>query len=272
MQALRDLPFPAVMGVINVTPDSFSDAGLYADPDAAVRHGVRLVADGADLLDVGGESTRPGSDPVSAAEEIDRVLPVVRRLRNEVPVPISIDTMKSEVAGEALAAGASMVNDVSALRHDPLMAGVIAHAGACVCLMHMKGTPKTMQVDPRYDDVVAEVGAFLGERARVALAAGITAERICVDPGIGFGKTLEHNIRLLRELGSLVELGYPVLVGVSRKRFLGAITGRDESHRLAGTVGANVAALERGASIFRVHDVRPNRDALDVAAAIVGAG
>jgi dihydropteroate synthase len=257
---------PAVMGVVNVTPDSFSDGGLYLDPATAIAHGRQLAAEGADILDVGGESTRPGSDPVSAEVELDRVLPVIEGLREAGAV--SVDTMKAEVARRALAAGASFVNDVTALRHDPDMAGVIADAGVPVCLMHMLGTPKTMQQDPRYGDVVAEVSEFLLERAAAAEAAGVSRDQICLDPGIGFGKTLEHNLELLAHLDRLAGLGYPLLIAVSRKRFLGAITGRDEADRLAATIAANVAALERGAWMFRVHDVRPNREALDVCARI----
>jgi dihydropteroate synthase len=266
---LRDrFPTPAVMGVVNVTPDSFSDGGLYLDPAAAIARGRELAAEGADLLDVGGESTRPGSDPVSAGVELDRVLPVIEGLVGAGAAPVSVDTMKAEVARQALAAGASFVNDVTALRHDPEMAGVIAEAGVPVCLMHMLGTPKTMQQDPRYQDVVAEVSEFLLERAAAAEAAGVPRDLICLDPGIGFGKTLDHNLELLAHLERLAGLGYPLLIAVSRKRFLGAITGRGEADRLAATIAANVAALERGAWMFRVHDVRPNREALDVCARI----
>jgi len=269
MRGLRErFSAPAVMGVVNVTPDSFSDGGLYLDPGAAIAHGVQLAEEGADILDVGGESTRPGSDPVAAELELGRVLPVIEGLVEAGAGPVSIDTMKADVARRALAAGASFVNDVTALRHDPDIAGVIADAGVPVCLMHMLGTPKTMQQDPRYQDVVAEVGEFLLERAGAAEAAGVRRDLICLDPGIGFGKTLEHNLQLLAHLDRLAGLGYPLLIAVSRKRFLGAITGRDETHRLAATIAANVAALERGAWMFRVHDVRPNREALDVCARI----
>jgi dihydropteroate synthase len=257
------------MGVLNVTPDSFSDAGVFLDAGAAVEHGLLMVEQGADIVDVGGESTRPGADAVPADEEMRRVLPVVERLA-AAGVTVSIDTMKAVVAEAALAAGAAMVNDVTALRHDDRMAEVVASSGAALCLMHMKGEPKTMQLDPHYDDVVSEVTAFLRERVGAAVAAGIAEDRLCVDPGIGFGKTLEHNILLLRHLSTVVEIGRPVAVGTSRKRFLGALTGRDRPQRTAGTVASNVAALLEGASIFRVHDVRENRDALDVAAAIIG--
>ena len=218
-------PPPAVMGVINVTPDSFSDGGEYLDPGTAVARGVALAAEGADVLDVGGESTRPGSDPVPADVELARVLAVIRGLREATDVPVSIDTTKSVVAEAAIAAGASFVNDVSAMRVDPRMAEVVASAGVPVCLMHMRGDPKTMQDDPRYDDVVAEVAAFLAERVQAAKDAGIADEAICIDPGIGFGKTGEHNLSLLRHLDAIVAVGPPVVIGVSRKRFLGSIIG-----------------------------------------------
>jgi len=259
------------MGVVNVTPDSFSDGGRFLDEDAAIAQGLELAALGANLIDVGGESTRPGSDPVSLEEELQRVLPVVRGLAERTNVPISIDTMKAEVARQAIEAGASFVNDVSALRHDPDMASVVAAAGVPLCLMHMQGTPKTMQDDPRYADVVGEVAEFLLERAHHAERCGIRRELICIDPGIGFGKTMEHNLVLLHELDSLVQLGYPVLVAVSRKRFIGQITGRAEPDRVAGTIAANLEAYARGAWMFRVHDAGPAREALDVAAAITRA-
>jgi dihydropteroate synthase len=259
---------PAVMGVINVTPDSFSDGGDYLDPTAAITHGLDLAAQGAVLIDIGGESTRPGAQQVPLDEELARVIPVIEGLVQRTPVPISIDTMKAEVARQALRAGASFVNDVSALRHDSEMAGVVAAAACPVCLMHMQGTPRTMQEDPRYADVTAEVAEFLLERARHAEANGIRREMICLDPGIGFGKTMDHNLTLLRDLGQIVTLGYPVLIAVSRKRFLGQITGRAERERTAGTIAANLEAFGRGAWMFRVHDVGPVREALDVAAAI----
>jgi dihydropteroate synthase len=267
-------PAPAVMGIVNVTPDSFSDGGRFLAPDDAIAHGLRLVAEGADLLDVGGESTRPGSDPVRADVELARVLPVIEALAARAGVPISIDTTKASVARAALAAGASMVNDVSAFRGDPDMAAVVAEAGVAVCLMHMLGRPKTMQDDPRYDDVVSEVAAFLAERARAAEAAGVDRACICVDPGFGFGKTADHNLALLRRLDAIAAVGYPVLVGVSRKRFVGALARSerfDDAARVAGTVAANVAAFARGGWMFRVHDVLPNRAGLAVAAAVGGA-
>ena len=266
----RRFPPPAVMGVINVTPDSFSDGGDYFDPAAAIAHGLELVEQGAVLIDIGGESTRPGATQVSPDDELARVIPVIEGLVARTPVPISIDTMKAEVARRALDAGASFVNDVSALRHDPEMVRVVAVAGVPVCLMHMQGTPRTMQDDPSYADVTGEVAEFLLERARFAEAAGVSRELICIDPGIGFGKTMEHNLTLLRELDTIVALGYPVLIAVSRKRFLGQITGRAERQRTAGTIAANLEAFGRGAWMFRVHDAGPVREALDVAAAIRG--
>jgi dihydropteroate synthase len=229
-----------------------------------------MAAEGADLVDVGGESTRPGADPVSAEEELRRVMPVVEVLAVEGGIPVSIDTSKAVVARAAIAAGASFVNDVTALRGDAGMAAVVAEAGADVCLLHMQGEPRTMQEDPRYDDVVAEVKAFLEERLAFAVGAGIPEERVWLDPGIGFGKTLAHNLELLRRLDEIVALGRPVVIGASRKRFIGTLTGRPEPDRAAGTVAANVLAFERGAHMFRVHDVAPTRDALAVASATVG--
>jgi dihydropteroate synthase len=267
---VTSLPRPAVMGVLNVTPDSFSDGGLYLDPAAAVAHGEQLAADGADLIDVGGESTRPGAEPVPADEEIRRVVPVIERLAQKVSVPISIDTTKVAVARAAIAAGASFVNDVSALRLDQGMAALVAESGVDVCLMHMKGEPKTMQDDPRYADVVSEVKAFLEERLAFAVAEGIPLQRLWLDPGIGFGKTVEHNLELLRRLDEIVAIGRPVVVGASRKRFIGTLTGRSEAGRLAGSLTAAVLAFERGASMLRVHDVQETRDALAVAGPVGG--
>ena len=258
------------MGVLNVTPDSFSDGGAFLQPADAVAHAEQMVAEGADLVDVGGESTRPGAAPVDVAEELRRVTPVIEALASHGGVPISIDTSKAAVARAATGAGALFVNDVTALRGDPGMAGVVADSGAEVCLVHMLGEPRTMQNDPRYDDVVAEVAVFLEERLAFAVAAGIAEDRIWLDPGIGFGKTLEHNLELLRRLGEIVALGRPVVIGASRKRFLGAITGRPEPERIAGTVAANVLAFAQGAHMFRVHDVAATRDALLVASATVG--
>ncbi len=251
-----------VMGVVNVTPDSFSDGGLYLEPTAAIEHGRQLAAEGAVMLDIGGESTRPGAAPVAADEELSRVEPVIRALAGAaLGAQISVDTSKAAVAEAALHAGATM---------DPEMAGVIAARQADCCLMHMLGTPRTMQDDPRYADVVSEVKAFLEERASFAVAAGIAEARILVDPGIGFGKTPAHNLELLRRLDELAELGFPLLIGTSRKSFLGRLTGRSHpEQRLAGTIASCVMAFERGASVFRVHDVAPVYDALNVAAATV---
>jgi dihydropteroate synthase len=269
--AWHDAPF-ALMGVINVTPDSFSDGGLYLDADAAIRHGLRLQAEGADILDVGGASTRPGAEPVAPRVERERVVPVISGLREAgVAAQISIDTYSAEVAAAALDAGATLVNDITALRRDPDMGALVAARGADLCLMHMQGDPRTMQVDPRYDDVVGEVRAFLAEGVAAATTAGVDADRILIDPGIGFGKTLEHNLQLLAGLAELTTIGPPVLVGTSRKSFLGRMTGRGVDERLPGTIATNVLALERGVRVFRVHDVAPIRDALQVAAATVAA-
>ncbi len=260
-------PRPAVMGIVNVTPDSFSDGGLHLDPAAAAATGRRLLEEGAALVDVGGESTRPGSEGVSADEELRRVVPVLEALAG---LPVSVDTTRAEVARRALELGAELVNDVTALRADPELAGVVADAGAYLCLMHMLGEPRTMQDDPRYGDVVSEVAAFLEERLAFAVSAGIPEERICLDPGFGFGKTAAHNLELLRRLDELTALGRPLLVGLSRKRTLGRLLGDPDASvgSDAASVGAAVAAFDRGAAIFRVHDVRSHVEALTVAAAI----
>jgi dihydropteroate synthase len=261
-----------IMGVVNVTPDSFSDGGQYLDRAAAIAHGLELEAEGAAILDVGGESTRPGAASVPEDEELRRVIPVIEGLiASGCRAQISIDTSKSGVAARALAVGAALVNDVTAFRGDPEIAAVVAEAEADCCLMHMLGTPRTMQDDPRYDDVVGDVKAFLEERMGFAIAHGIAEDRIMLDPGIGFGKTVEHNLELVRRLGELVELGRPVVIGTSRKSFLGKITGREVDDRVAATVATNVLAYERGARVFRVHDVAPVRDALTVTAATVTA-
>jgi dihydropteroate synthase len=272
-----------LMGVVNVTPDSFSDGGEFLSAEAAIAHALTLVGEGAAILDIGGESTRPGAQPVAAEEELRRVLPVLEGLTRAFsgasdPPQISIDTSKAVVARAALAAGATLANDVSAFRADPEMAAVVADSGAECCLMHMLGEPRTMQEDPRYRDVVEEVTEFLAERVEFAVAAGVARERIMVDPGIGFGKTDVHNLELLHRLEELTVLGLPIVIGTSRKGFLGRIlaraAGRAEpvpvAERLAGTVASNVLAYERGASVFRVHDVAPVRDALAVAAATLG--
>jgi dihydropteroate synthase len=260
------------MGIVNATPDSFSDGGRYLDASAAIAHARQLEADGAAILDLGGESTRPGAEPVAAEEERRRVVPVIEALSaGGSGAQLSIDTIKLDVARAAVDAGATYVNDVTAFRHDPAMAAFVAERGLDCCLMHMRGEPRTMQADPVYDDVVSDVKAFLEERLAFAVAEGIPEERIQLDPGIGFGKTGEHNLQLLARLDELVALGRPVLVGVSRKTFLGRITGRDVDDRLAATIAANVLAFAKGAQIFRVHDVAPLRDALAVAAATVRA-
>jgi dihydropteroate synthase len=272
------------MGVVNVTPDSFSDGGRFLDAEAAMAHGRELVAQGADILDIGGESTRPGAEPVSEEEELRRVIPVIEGLAafdwDPARPQISIDTSKAKVAQAALGRGASLVNDVSAFRADPEMAGVVAGSGAECCLMHMLGEPRTMQRagGPRYEDVVDEVKAFLEERMKFAVGAGVSEERIMLDPGIGFGKTVAHNLELLRRLDELTALGRPLVIGTSRKSFLGRIAADvaglveplDAHHRLAGTIATNVLALERGASVFRVHDVGRVREALAVATATLG--
>jgi dihydropteroate synthase len=261
---------PVVMGVVNVTPDSFSDGGLYLDVAAAVAHGLDLESEGAAILDVGGESTRPGAEPVSEEEELRRVVPVIEGLRAAgAQARISVDTSKAAVAAAALDAGATIVNDVTALRGDDAMVGVVAERGAECCLMHMLGEPRTMQQNPHYDEVVSEVKDFLEARMAFAVAHGVAEERILLDPGIGFGKTYVHNLELLARLPELVELGRPVVIGTSRKSFLGRLTGRPVQDRVAATIATNVIAYERGAHIFRVHDVAPVHDALLIAAATV---
>ncbi len=247
---------PLVMGILNVTPDSFSDGGRFLDPAAAVARARAMVQEGAQLIDIGGESTRPGAPPVSLDEELHRVLPVIRGLAGVVRVPLSIDTSKAEVARQAIAAGATIVNDVTALRGDPAMADVVASLDVSVILMHMRGTPHTMQRAPRYREVVADVAAFLGEAARNAQARGIARERILLDPGLGFGKTVRHNMALLRELGRVVALGFPVVIGPSRKRFIGETLDAPVDDRLAGTLACVAAAQDAGAHIVRVHDVK----------------
>jgi dihydropteroate synthase len=260
-----------LMGILNVTPDSFSEGGRFLTGEAAAAHGRELIAQGAEILDVGGESTRPGAEPVGADEESERVQPVVAALAG-AGAQISIDTSKLAVAERALGAGASLVNDVTAFRGEPALAGLVAERGADCCLVHMRGEPRTMQREPRYDDVVSEVKAFLAERLEFALAEGIAEERVMLDPGIGFGKAVEHNLELLRRLPELLDLGRPLVIGTSRKGFLGRLapSSPGPEARLPGTIATNVMAFERGASVFRVHDVAPVRDALAVAAATLG--
>ena len=261
-----------LMGVVNVTPDSFSDGGRYFDAGKAVARGLELAAEGADILDVGGESTRPGSLPVPEAEELRRVVPVIEALRKQAAILLSVDTTKAAVARAALDAGADIVNDTSAFRFDPAMAGEVARSGAGVILMHMKGTPLTMQDSPRYEDLLGEVGAFLDDRLRLAEAAGIPRERAIIDPGIGFGKTFEDNLILLRRQRVFHALGRPLLLGFSRKAFLGRILGAPPGERLEGTIAAAVLSVERGAHILRVHDVGPVARAVRSAEAMLGIG
>lgn len=258
---------PRVMGIVNVTPDSFSDGGQYSQTSLAVAHALSLVAQGADILDIGGESTRPNATPVSLDEELSRVVPVIEALTKQVNVPISIDTYKPAVMQAALAAGASIVNDVRALQEEGALA-IVAHSQAGVCLMHMQGTPQTMQLNPSYQDVVSDVRAFLAQRLQACRDAGIDASRIVLDPGFGFGKTREHNIRLIQQLEALHSLGQPLLVGLSRKSVLGQVTGNDVDARLHASVAAAVISAMKGASIVRVHDVKATVEALKVVAAI----
>ncbi len=259
---------PLVMGILNVTPDSFSDGGRYLDVEAAVRRGLEMVEEGADIIDVGGESTRPGASAVDRDEETRRVVSVVDALSAQTDALLSADTMKADVARAAVDAGAHIVNDVSAMTGDPAMADVVAESGAGVALMHMRGTPRTMQRDPRYDDVVGEVAAYLAERVGAAERAGIHRDAVVVDPGIGFGKTVEHNVALLAGLDRIGACGRPVLVGLSRKSFLGALTGREVGSRLAGSLAALTFCVLRGAHVMRVHDVRESYDAIRVVRAL----
>jgi dihydropteroate synthase len=251
-----------IMGILNVTPDSFSDGGQFLDPGAAIEHAKAMVRDGADIIDIGGESSRPGSDPVSVEEEKRRVLPVIKRLAKELDAPLSIDTYKSEVAREALDAGACLVNDISGLRFSPDMAAIVAERKASVVVMHIKGTPKTMQKAPRYKNVVREVMDQLRAQTAMARKAGVPKDRILVDPGIGFGKTVDHNCELIAEVGQLRKLGYPVLIGTSRKTFIGKILGTDVDDRLEGTLASNIVAVMGGVDFVRVHDVKETKRAL----------
>jgi dihydropteroate synthase len=272
MSSEREHSAFTIMGVVNVTPDSFSDGGHYLDTEAAITHGLELQRQGADILDIGGESTRPGAAPVGLEEERRRVLPVIEGLiARGADARVSVDTSKAALAESAVQAGAGLVNDVTALRGDPAMAELVARTGVDCCLMHMLGEPRTMQVDPRYDDVVSEVKAFLEERMAYAVDQGVAEERIMLDPGIGFGKTLQHNLELLRRLDELVAIGRPLVIGTSRKTFLGRLTGREVGQRIAATIATNVLAYLQGARVFRVHDVAPIHDALTVTAATVTA-
>lgn len=269
-----------IMGIVNVTPDSFSDGGRFLRHEAAVAQGLRLAAEGADILDVGGESTRPFSDPVSTEEELARVIPVIKALARQTPVPVSIDTMKAAVAREAIAAGAAMVNDISALRHDPQMAETVARAGVPLILMHMLGTPKTMQQAPHYDDLFGQISAFLAEAMDRARGAGVPADRLIVDPGIGFGKTVSHNLALIREVRRFAALDAPVLIGPSRKAFIRRLLSDDPAAPLSpedpavahGTLAASTAAILSGAHLLRVHEVAPARAAARIADALMEKG
>lgn len=263
-----DMTRPHVMGIVNVTPDSFSDGGKYSSVDLAVEHALQLIAEGADILDIGGESTRPGADPVSLDEELRRVIPVIEALSKVTTVPISIDTYKPEVMRAAIQAGADIVNDICALREDGALE-IVANSNAGVCLMHMQGIPQTMQINPQYTDVVAEVKQFLADRVEACLVHGIARARIMLDPGFGFGKTTAHNVALIQHLGSFVELGFPLLVGLSRKSVLGRIAGGDEQQRLHAGLAASVISVMKGAKIVRVHDVKATVDALKVVAAVM---
>lgn len=264
---IKDLGRPMVMGILNITPDSFADGGRWLNADDALRHGISMAAAGAELIDLGGESTRPGAEPVSVQEEMDRVIPLIGRLRGEIKVPISIDTSKPEVMREAVNAGAGMINDVCALQNDGAMEAAAA-LQVPVCLMHMLGRPRDMQKAPVYSDVVAEVSGFLLSRAEAAQTAGIPASAIVLDPGFGFGKSLQHNLDLFHAIPRLCALGYPILVGLSRKTMLGTITGKPAHERLAASVSAALLAAQAGASILRVHDVGETVDALKTALAL----
>ncbi len=262
-QILQRSKIPLLMGILNVTPDSFSDGGQYTAVEAAVQHALQLVEAGADIIDVGGESTRPRAAPVTLEEELRRTIPVIEAITAMTSVPVSIDTTKAEVASQALAAGALIVNDISGLTFDPQMASVCSSSGAAVCAMHMVGNPQTMQDDPHYDDVVAEVTVFLQTQLSMATAAGIPPERVCLDPGIGFGKTAEHNLLLMQAVGRMRDtLRRPLLIGHSRKRFLSKLLGRPLEERLSGTTGVSIALAENGADVLRIHDVQATRDAL----------
>lgn len=264
---------PLLMGIVNVTPDSFSDGGRFFDSDAAIEHGLKLARDGADILDIGGESTRPYSTPVDPQEELRRVIPVVEAMSERIEIPISIDTSKAEVAAKAIAAGAEIVNDVTGLEGDPGMADVAIQSGVAVCAMHMQGTPQTMQDDPRYDDVVEDIFQYLRQRRDALLDAGIEGDRICLDPGIGFGKTHEHNVTLLAACSRYHDLGCPLLVGPSRKAFIGKLLGDKPADRTAGTIGVGLALARQGVQILRVHDVLELKQALtlfDAAGGITG--
>ena len=258
-----------IMGILNITPDSFSDGGLYFEKDKAIKHGLRMISDGADIIDIGGESTRPGSDPVPAEEEIRRIIPVIKGLRKRTKSLISVDTSKSEVALAAIAEGADIINDISALRNDPKMISVVAQSGVPVILMHMKGTPKTMQNDPRYENVLLEIKSFLEKKIKQAIANGIEREKIIIDPGIGFGKRFEDNLTLIRNLNEFTTLDQPILVGISRKSFIGKILDLPPGEREEGTLASAIISVIQGAHILRVHEVAPVKRAILVAETIL---
>jgi len=267
-QTLRLGSRPLMMGILNVTPDSFSDGGAYVTVEQALHHARQMQAEGADIIDIGAESSRPGAQPIDESEELRRLIPVLEAVHSEVPLPISIDTTKAAVAGRAIQAGAAIVNDISAFRGDPLMAALVAETGAAVVLMHMQGTPQTMQKAPRYQDVTDEVSSFLCERTQAAITQGIRRSQIILDPGFGFGKLQEHNLQLLADFTRLMDLGYPMLVGLSRKQFIGALVQQPVQNRGYGTAGAIAVAVLKGAHIIRVHDVRSMRDTVSVVSAI----
>ncbi|MCQ9206327.1 MAG: dihydropteroate synthase [Omnitrophica bacterium] len=261
-----------IMGILNRTPDSFSDGGNFTDDTAAIRHAEMMARDGADIIDVGGESTRPGSEPVGLQEELDRTIPIIERIAGEIDIPVSIDTSKHEVALHAIRAGATMVNDVTGLRYDPAMAGVISRHDVAVSVMHMQGTPKNMQESPNYRDLMGEVSDGLRESIDIALARGIQPDKIIVDPGIGFGKTVAHNLSIIRGLKEIEALGFPILIGVSRKSFIGSLLGCGTSRRLAGSLSASVIAIANGADILRAHDVKETRDLVRMTDALIEKG
>ncbi len=262
----------AVMGILNVTPDSFSDGGAYLDLDLAVKAGLRMAGEGADIIDIGGESSRPGAEPASLGDELGRVIPVIEILKTKVSLPISIDTYKAKVAEEAALAGASIINDISAFRSDDKMAEVVATSGLPIVLMHMQGTPRDMQKDPKYDSVIDELKSFFTERAEFALKTGIKSENIIIDPGIGFGKKLEHNLEILRRLDEFKSLGFPILIGTSRKSFIGAVLGLDVDERLQGTAATVAYSITKGADIVRVHDVKEMARVAKMTDVLVGSG
>ena len=263
------VPASQVMGILNVTPDSFSDGGHFFSRDAALKQAHQMAAEGADIIDIGGESTRPCAEPASVEEELDRVIPVLEKIRAELPIPISVDTSKAQVMREAIAAGADMINDVMALRGEGSLAAVAASNKVQVCLMHLQGEPRTMQLNPHYDDVVNEIKAFLQARVQVCLEAGIASSRLLIDPGFGFGKTVEHNLQLMKQLQVFTELGYPVLVGVSRKSLIGQVLNKPVTERLYGSLALAVLAVSKGVAVIRTHDVAATVETLKMTHAVL---